>query len=196
MVIKAVYTDLAGTYASDGLRMALDMHADEAPRGFTRQFSTFWPLLTTGMIDEDIFWKEVLGRGYDPEKAGNLRACILDNHTPYREMEDLFRELREGDLRTGIITNTARGWFEYWDKKFGLRDGFDYIVTSYEAVARKEGPAIFSHALSLSGTQPGETVYLDDQERMLKPARDMGIRVVHAQSPEQAVRDFRRVLNE
>ena len=57
----------------------------------------------------------------------------------------------------------------------GLLDAFDHIVNSSEVGAAKPDRAIFEHALGRIGVQPGEVLYIDDTERYLGPASELGM---------------------
>ncbi len=57
----------------------------------------------------------------------------------------------------------------------GILDAFDHIVNSSAVGAAKPDRAIFEHALGLLEATAAETLYVDDTERYLGPARALGL---------------------
>lgn len=52
---------------------------------------------------------------------------------------------------------------------------FDAVVISDRVGLRKPGPEIYQLTASLIGLPPGECLFVDDTERNLPPARDLGM---------------------
>lgn len=87
------------------------------------------------------------------------------------------RELRALGLRIVCVSN--------WDyelpvvlERVGLASGFDDVVSSAGAGARKPDPAIFVRALTLAGCGPGEAVHVGDTSDDVEGARAAGVAVL------------------
>ncbi|HEY7898269.1 MAG: HAD-IA family hydrolase [Gemmatimonadales bacterium] len=67
---------------------------------------------------------------------------------------------------------------------FGLRSIFSAFITSAYIGAQKPHPRFYDRALNISHAEPERTVFIDDREENLEPARQRGLHCVHATSPE------------
>lgn len=104
---------------------------------------------------------------------------------PYmREYETLYPEVREeldilrGNYKLGIVANQSEG-LEKRLCKYGIREYFDIIVSSYDVGIEKPDPAIFRLAIEQSGCSPEETVMVGDRiDNDIVPAKKAGMRTV------------------
>jgi len=55
---------------------------------------------------------------------------------------------------------------------------------------RKPNPKIYEFALAKTGSSPEETIFIDDKQRMLEPARKMGIKTILFISPRKLKEDL------
>lgn len=197
---KAIITDFSGTLANDTFPEAiaqyeqiLGMDKGQIMRVITGKY---WPQFSLDQISEDDFWYGSLrDAGVDPvrvEDISELRNYILYNtELCIVPLIDFFRNLRSNGIKTGIITNASRPWFEFWKKAFSqeFSDGFDDIVTSYETKIRKPNPGIYLEALSRLGAKPVESVYIDNEMNDVKGAMAVGIGGVLFKDPYQVIGD-------
>lgn len=61
----------------------------------------------------------------------------------------------------------------------GYFDMFDILIFSHEVGMLKPDKAIYDLAISQSGSVAADCLFIDDQERCLIPAKELGMRVVH-----------------
>jgi putative hydrolase of the HAD superfamily len=97
-------------------------------------------------------------------------------------------------VRTGLLSNSL-GTDPYdacavW----GLADYFDAIVVSGEVGLRKPDPEIFQLAITRLGVPAVATVFVDDMDHNLDPARDVGLKVVHHKDAERTVAELDRLF--
>lgn len=94
------------------------------------------------------------------------------------EMVAFCESLRTRGLLTGLLTNNAREFEEFWKPMLPLDQLFDDVVDSSEVGLRKPDPAIFQLALGRLGVEAGEAVFVDDAPGNVEGARAVGIRSV------------------
>jgi 2-haloacid dehalogenase len=68
---------------------------------------------------------------------------------------------------------------------------FDDIVISGEVKLIKPGREIFELLLERAGRPAHECVYIDDHDRNIAAARDLGFQTIHFKSPEQLAEELR-----
>lgn len=91
------------------------------------------------------------------------------------EMVEFCAELRTRGLLTGLLTNNAREFEEFWKPLIPLDELFDDVVDSSEVGMRKPAPEIYHLALHRLGLGAHETVFVDDAPGNVAGAEAVGI---------------------
>ena len=96
--------------------------------------------------------------------------------------KDALRWCRENGMRVILVSNTfTRGDAEIArdDRRYGIEDLIDGVVTSLSAGWLKPHPAIFHRALELAGTSPAEAFMVGDRlDTDVAGARGVGMRAL------------------
>jgi putative hydrolase of the HAD superfamily len=115
-------------------------------------------------------------RSFDPAE---FKACMLAQSTPFPESIDLARALaRTGRYRLMTINNESDELNRQRLEKFGLRDIFTAFFSSCWLGLLKPAKRIYEVALAMSQAEPEASVFIDDRERNLEPARALGMRAI------------------
>lgn len=189
---KGLLTDFSGVMVHDGFA-SLEKHEKrygiESGR-LQEAKNRLW--VDRFRVDPDMraedFWKQCFreaGKELDEEEIAKINSKVLESHYPYDDMFGLVGRLKEGGVKTGLITNTSKDWFEYFDNRFGLSDLFQVIVTSYDIGEGKPSSAIFNEARKRMGVP---FLYVDDQTGNIEATTKHGYKnVLLFKSPEQAI---------
>jgi putative hydrolase of the HAD superfamily len=98
---------------------------------------------------------------------------------PYRETIDLARALaRGGRYRLMTINNESAELNRYRVQHFGLRDIFITFFSSCWLGVLKPALRIYEVALAMAQAEPAASVFIDDRERNLEPARTLGMHTI------------------
>jgi putative hydrolase of the HAD superfamily len=90
-------------------------------------------------------------------------------HAP--DMAGLVHRAHRAGIRTALLSNS---WGDQY-LRHGWQDMFDVVVISGEVGMRKPEPDIFRHTLTQLGLLPHECVFVDDHDRNVRAAADLGI---------------------
>ncbi|MBS2962491.1 HAD-IA family hydrolase [Actinocrinis puniceicyclus] len=98
-------------------------------------------------------------------------------------MVNAVRRAKESGLRTALLSNSWGNDYlrDEWDQLF------DAVVISGEVGMRKPEPEIYLHTLGLLDVAPAEAVFVDDLERNVRAAADLGITGVHHRSYAETI---------
>ena len=108
-----------------------------------------------------------------------FKAFMLAQSTPFPETIDLARALaRTGRYRLMTINNESAELNQYRLEQFGLRDIFITFFSSCWVGILKPARRIYEVALAMSQAEPEDSVFIDDRERNLEPARALGMRTI------------------
>jgi putative hydrolase of the HAD superfamily len=114
-----------------------------------------------------------------PFELAEFKAYMLAQSTPFPDTIDLARALaRTGRYRLMTINNESAELNQYRLELFGLRDIFITFFSSCWIGVLKPARRIYEVALAMSQAEPESSVFIDDRERNLEPARALGMRTV------------------
>lgn len=94
------------------------------------------------------------------------------------DMVEFCRSVRGRGLRTGLLTNNAKEFEEFWRPLLPLDELFDDVVDSSEVGMRKPDAAIYELALRRLGVTASDTVFIDDAPGNIAGALAVGIDAV------------------
>jgi putative hydrolase of the HAD superfamily len=95
------------------------------------------------------------------ERFGQERRA---RHETFEDAAPALDALR-GDYRLAVVTNGASCLQREKFQASGLVDRFDAVVVSGELRSAKPDPAVYAHALSALGAEPGDAVMVGDSLR-------------------------------
>jgi 2-haloacid dehalogenase len=130
-----------------------------------------------------------------PEQAELIRAW----HTRWPEMlgqafegtVEIMRELRAAGLPAYALSNWSAETYPATRGRFPFLDEMDGIVISGELKVGKPDPAIFRELLRRYSLTPETTVFIDDWDRNVSVASDLGMIAVRFFDAEQLRHDLR-----
>jgi len=131
---------------------------------------------------------ELLVRRY-PDHEASIRA-YYDRWTemlggPIHETVEIFRELKtRGHLKLYALTNWSAETFPVALEMYEFLHWFDGRLVSGEEKTRKPFPEIYKTLIERFGIEPTRAIYVDDNERNVRPARELGFIGIHFRTPE------------
>ncbi|XP_071094392.1 acyl-CoA dehydrogenase family member 10-like isoform X1 [Haliotis cracherodii] len=149
-----------------------------------------WQQLESGNITlqemTDAFSEECsqkVGRKVD---ASSLVEKLGMSVTAYPQIVDAIRCIRAEGIKTALLTNN---WFINRAESLVPVDRslFDVIVESCVEGVRKPNPRIYHTCLERLKVAPAQAMFLDDIGSNLKAAKELGIRTIKVEDPDQAV---------
>ena len=115
-------------------------------------------------------------RGFTPE---DFKAYMRTQSVPYPETIDLARALaRTGRYRLMTINNESAELNRHRLECFGLREIFSAFFSSCWIGVAKPALRIYELALAMAQAHPQASVFIDDRERNLEPARTLGMQTI------------------
>lgn len=179
-----VATDPGDGFLGDLLR---SVGATEAQIG--EIFKTYMSRFMCGQISEAEYW-EALGTKYGLSIPDSISEEFLkwDGLAANNEVLDLVRSLKAQGLRMAVLSNVIEPTYNALSRA-GCYDLFDAVIASCKLGLAKPERQIYEHALEVLGTTAAASIFIDDKQRNLDTAEELGFAVVLGQSPEQIVRD-------
>jgi putative hydrolase of the HAD superfamily len=123
------------------------------------------------------YWTGVLAAlGRDPEPALLAALSEMDSikwSTLPQVSADLLAHLQGRGVRLGVLSN-APGPLAAAVRAAQWTAGIAHLVFSAEVALAKPDPAIYAHADTVYGTEPGDVVFFDDRVENVEAARAHG----------------------
>ncbi|HJI18424.1 MAG: HAD family hydrolase [Alistipes sp.] len=139
---------------------------------------------------------EMAGREIPCDEIRQAYKAFLGEIAPYKLRA--IDALREAGLRTYVLSNNNAMVFPHIENTLFAADGkrmadyFDAIYLSFRMHLLKPSPEIFRAMIADSGMKPEETLFLDDGERNVATAHQLGFHVYMPRPGE----DFSPLLRE
>jgi putative hydrolase of the HAD superfamily len=135
--------------------------------------------LEQGRIGLDEYLKCAVFYQPRPFDLEEFKQYMRSQSAPFPETIDLARGLsRTGRYRMMTINNESAELNGYRLDRFGLRDIFVTFFSSCWLGVLKPALRIYELALAMSQAEPEASVFIDDRQRNLEPARMLGMRTI------------------
>ena len=127
-------------------------------------------------------------RSFTPE---DFKAFMRAQSVPDQESIALARALaRTGRYRLMTINNESAELNQFRLEHFGLRDVFVTFFSSCWIGILKPARRIYEVALAMSQAEPSSSVFIDDREQNLEPARALGMQTIRFTDARQLRQDL------
>lgn len=197
-MVKAVIFDAGGVLHPGNKAISADI-AQEL--GLSQEtidhiWQTHIPLLGSGKIDEEGFWRQVQTEHGTREVSVSenlLGRSLSDIISPMPGVFEILAKLKQLGLTLAVLSDTIEPHARVLEAK-GLYEPFEYRFLSHETGLRKPAAETFRKVLNKLGLQPAEAVFVDDDPTNVAAAQAMGINSLVFTSSEQLETDLRRLI--
>lgn len=110
------------------------------------------------------------------------------------ELVTYFSSLRPR-YRTALLSNSFVGARTREQERYHFDEITDLIIYSHEVGIAKPDRRIYELTCERLGVQPAEMIFLDDNERHVAAARELGIHAILFQKNGQAIADIQALLH-
>lgn len=199
-MIKAVIFDYGGVISSGGVGQGLSASFSKKV-GISHEqansiLHTPWHKLVRGEISDNQFWQETEHNYGKPIPLENRNVFVTwAELQPRPEILSFISELKSKGCIVGLLSNVIASVSEDIRIHRGY-DLFDPCLLSYEIGYAKPEIEIFKRLLELlPNIKPEEIVYIDDLEKSMPPARELGIKSIVATSSTDIIENVRKLFD-
>ena len=196
---KTIFFDWGGVIANDPgddfLRELLrKVGANDAQ--IEEFFHDYMPQFMRGEITEDQYWY-ILRSKYNL----NIEDSISEEFKQWKGLvanQDILKlvsDAKAKGIQTAILSNAIKPTYNALQQA-GYYDLFDELIVSCKVGFAKPQKEIYELALKQLNATATESVFIDDKQRNLDPAEEMGFKVILAENPDQIIADLVTVLAE
>jgi putative hydrolase of the HAD superfamily len=183
MTITHIFFDIGGVLGTNGWdreqRAAAARHFGLDVAELEDLHGEAVAMLEQGRMSLDEYLRNTVFYRPRPFGLEEFKACMRAQSVPFPETIDLARTLaHDGRYRLMTINNESAELNQHRLETFGLRDLFVTFFSSCWIGILKPARRIYEVALAMSQAQPESSLFIDDRERNLEPARTLGMRTI------------------
>lgn len=124
-----------------------------------------------------------------PERGEEIKAFygrwVEMLNGPIQGTVDIFRQIKEqNNHRLYALTNWSAETFPHAIERYEFLQWFEGILVSGVEKMKKPDPKIYQLILSRYDIDPYRSIFIDDNAKNVKAAKDEGIHAIHFQTPE------------
>jgi putative hydrolase of the HAD superfamily len=190
MTIRHVFFDIGGVLGTNGWdreqrkvaveRFGLDAHDFQSRHEATIGGLEEGRLSLEEYLDITIFY---IPRSFTQEE---FRRFVHEQSRPYPETIEIARDLAAtGRYWMYTLNNESDALNRFRIEQFGLRGVFDAFLSSCWLGVTKPTRRFYERAVAISQCVPKDSVFIDDREQNLVPARALGMNTILYQSADQ-----------
>jgi HAD superfamily hydrolase (TIGR01509 family) len=190
-MIKAIIFDCFGVLTSDAWLPFKRKHFGHDHQ-LAMQATDLNKRVDAGLADYDDFLRDVAAlAGISSSQA---RAEIENNIANEDIFQYIAKELKP-HYKIGLLSNAGANWL---NELFAQEQAqlFDTVCLSCDTGYVKPDERAYHGAAEALGVEPGECVFIDDQERYCTAAQALGMQVIVYQNFEQCRRELDQLLHD
>jgi len=194
-MIKAVIFDYGGV-VKGGHNLKRDIGliygiSEEEVKEMEEKTEPIFSELNKGLINEEEFWQKfskTIGKPIPDNCIELSRKIYEETFLFFSEVIDLVKKLKTLGIKTAVLSNILNFQAEIIRKKDGYKE-FDVVLLSYEEGLEKPDSDFYHLAIKRLNMKPEECIFVDDKEKNLLPAINLGMKTILAKNPQQTVED-------
>ncbi len=129
-----------------------------------------------GKITSEEFWRRtgICQRGDEQEVCKEyLDTCLKIDEN----FMQIARRLKNG-YNLAVLSNDVSEWSAYLREKFAIDDVIEFSIISGDVKCRKPDIEIYQLAVNKAKVNAADCVFIDDRDKNLIPAMDLGMKVI------------------
>ncbi len=186
--IESVIFDWGGVLIDDptpGLMQYCAQALAVSKDDYIKAHSKFAADFEKNLINEDTLWERICDElGVSKPKVDSLWADAFKSaYVPREDMFTVAARLRKNGYKTALLSNTEAAAMQYF---YQLQyDMFDVLVFSCAEGTRKPEKKIYELTIQKLGSQPGQSVFIDDKPEYINGAKQTGLNTILFESISQ-----------
>ena len=187
--ITHLFFDVGGVLGSNGwdhAQRALAMARFDLDPEFELRHRDVVAAWECGSLGWDAYLETTVFNAPRAFSRGEFKSFALAQSTPHPETIAVARRLADlGRVRLFTLNNEAAEFNLHRIDRFGLRPIFAGFLSSCWLGVRKPSRTIYERALAIAQADPARSLFIDDREENLVPARELGMRALLHTSARQ-----------
>ncbi len=146
--------------------------------------------LMNGKISEEEYWQKIIkNKGFDIE-VEHFKSAIRANFEEIGGTREIIEKLKLGEFKLGLLSVHAKEWVDYCEEKFDYHKLFHSTMYSFEVGISKPDKKAYELILEKLKVKPEECLFIDDKEKNIIAAEELGIKTIHFKGSNQLKKEL------
>ncbi len=146
-----------------------------------------------GEVNEKEFWRSVKDEGNWNISTKKLKEAVRKNFSEIEGTREIIEELKNKRYKMGLLSVHAKEWIDHLEKRFDYHKLFHSILYSFEVGVSKPDKKSYQLILEKLDAKPEECLFIDDHEKNIAAAKELGISTIHFKNSIQLKEELRRL---
>ncbi len=185
--IKVIIFDLQDVLTTDW-RDAFDLLDANIKPGLIAEFfddhNDLRKEMQYGRLSEEEFWKQFIHFTGANVTVDYLKGIVRKTLQPFPEVIGIAKSLKQ-NYKLVILSNFTKEWADYLVGSYKFNEIFDDMFWSFQKGIKKPTAEAYMQITDKFRVRPEECLLVDDKERNIKGARDVGMKTILYTDPEE-----------
>jgi len=196
-MIKTIISDLGGVFLNRGLWLFWDylfaeygIPVEKSKKAFLTDYKPYF----SGKMSELEFWENFLEKVGIKENWKILRKKLLSLYQVNIGVAELYAELRTRGVYMVLLSDQILEWWPVLESNHKISSYFDSVIVSSQIGLTKPDENIYKYVLNQVKSKPEESLFIDDLEHNLGPAKKIGMKTILFKNPIQLREELEKIL--
>lgn len=137
-----------------------------------------------GRLREDEFWRQFIHFTDANVTVDYLKDAVRKALQPFPEVMNIVKSLKQ-NYKLVILSNFTKEWVDYLVTNYKFSEIFDDMFWSFQKGIKKPTHEAYFQITEKFSVRPEECLFIDDKERNIKGASDVGMKTILYTNPEE-----------
>jgi epoxide hydrolase-like predicted phosphatase len=196
-MIKTIVSDLGGVFLNRGLWLFWDyllkeygIPIEKSKTAFLADYKPYF----AGKMAEPEFWKNFLEKVGINQDWNILREKLLSLYQVNEGVAELYTELKNKGICMVLLSDQILEWWPVLEANHKISSYFDSVIISSQTGLTKPDEKIYEYALNQVNAKPEESLFIDDLEHNLEPARKIGMKTILFKDADQLRSELEKII--
>lgn len=187
---------MGGVYFTDGVAEVLPIFqakygvpAEEVDAGL--RGNTPSHQYRKGLLTMEKFWTPLKQQWKLNQPIKELSDLWASAYVPIKGTVEIVKKLNDAGYELIFLSNNIKERVEYLEKRYHFIHNFKDGVFSHLVHSMKPEKLIYELALKKAGNPASQSVFIDDKEKYLSQASELGMQTIWFQNPRQLEKDLK-----
>lgn len=195
-MIKAIIFDLGNVILTNGTSLALKKFEQDLRIDINKLKQVFKEGIgkdyRLNRISEGEFWERAQTQLGFKVSTSKLKEQWFSAYVPIKGIFELLTALKKG-YKLAILSDNIKERVTFLNDRYNINSYFDISIYSCDIGIAKPNLKFYQEAVKRLKVNPEECLYIDDKEKNLVPAKELGMNSLLFESLEKLKKDFQRL---
>jgi epoxide hydrolase-like predicted phosphatase len=145
-----------------------------------------------GRLTEEEYFIKAIEKSKIDVSVDLLKKAVRKNFQEIEGTREIIEKLSKNGYKLGLLSVHTREWIDHCEKKFNYHKLFHSVMYSFEVQVCKPDKLAYQHILKKLDSKPQECIFIDDYDKNIESAKELGINVILFKNPNQLKSELRK----